>query len=275
MLVLWEKVDPMIRYAALLTFGAFAAGPAWAEDGCVGLAVSACVSQVGDRNLVETRIEGRGNGGGVIDPSVATGIKVLGSDGVAAADLVMQGLPGGVVRQAGSDNQAAVRIAGDGNQFHVSQTGDRNNAVQAVRGDGNAVAAEQGVGPLDGDNLAVQAQVGSGNVARVVQAGSGNIAVQAQVPTMEAALAAFGTADAGALDGAVGAVAAGTSDRNTILLEQNGDDNQAYLAQVGTDHQIALRQQGGAEITIMQFGAGQSIGIEQPAGQTGVQIFQY
>lgn len=265
----------MIRYAAFLALGAFASGSAGAQDGCAGLAAAACVSQVGDRNVVETRIEGRGNGGGLIAPSVATGIKVLGSDGVAAADLVMPDLPSGVVRQSGSDNKAALRIEGDGNQFHVTQTGDRNNAVQVVRGDGNVVTAEQGVGPIDGDNVAVQVQVGGDNVARLVQSGSANIAVQAQVPTMEAALAAFGTADADALDGAVGAVAAGSADRNTILLEQNGDDNQAYLAQVGTDHQIALRQQGGAEITIMQFGVGQSIGIEQPAGQTGVQIFQY
>jgi len=180
------------------------------------------------------------------------------------------------VSQDGDGNRAAITIEGDDNQFHISQQGDRNSAVQLVQGSRNTVAAEQGQGPLDSDNVSVQVQVGDDNVQRVRQLGSGNIAVQAQVPTAEAALLAFGAGvSGGLLTSEMLGKLEGDASYNRILLKQNGNDNAAYLAQVGFDHSIALRQNGASDITIMQFGVGRSIAIDQPAGMQGVQIIQY
>jgi len=229
-----------------------------ADPDCAGLG-AACVTQIGSANHAEIRIQGE-NGAGRIAPESASGMTT--PDGAAAADLVMPGLDSGIVHQQGAGNRAAIAISGQGNLFHVAQTGDRNIASQLISGNGNSAAIEQGAALSDSGNIATQLQIGDANVARIRQLGSFNTAVQTQAPSAEMALLGA----AGAAGGAVG---------NRMLLEQNGDHNEAYLTQAGFNNSIALRQMGGAEITIIQLGAGHSIGIEQPAGQRGVQILQY
>ena len=264
------------------TFSALALGftalstTALAQNGaCASLTSAVCVAQVGEGNIAQVDAVGAGNGTGAISAQTATGIRMLGTN-VPAADIVMSGLASGTVIQEGRDNIARVEIRGEQNDFHVGQRGDRNIASQLVVGRGNAVAVEQGRGRGDTDNISTQVQVGYNNLLRTQQNGSGNIAIQAQVPTEEAALLTFaGGATAQMMESSLLGAMAGGADSNRILLEQNGDGNEAYLAQVGFANDIALRQQGGSEITIMQFGSGHSIGIEQPAGQRGVQIIQY
>jgi len=242
--------------------------------GCGQLNPVVCVDQVGDGNIARVSAEGRGNGAGAITSQTATGIRTLGSN-APASDIVMPSLASGVVLQQGDDNIATVDIEGQDNDFHISQRGDRNIASQVVVGSRNSVSVEQGLGTISSDNISVQVQIGSNNVLRTQQFGSGNIAVQAQVPTSGAALVALAGGGAAMMENALLEAVAGGADFNRILLEQNGDGNEAYLAQVGFGNEIALRQQGGSGITITQLGSGHSIGIEQPAGQRGVQILQY
>ena len=264
----------LVSTLGLLVVGATAAHGA-ISGACGDLSQAVCVAQVGDVNSAQVNAVGSGNGAGAISAQTASGIRVTGSNS-PAADIVMPGLASGVVSQEGRGNLARVDIRGERNDFHVSQRGDRNIASQVVVGSGNSVAVEQGLSGGDSDNLSSQVQVGFNNVLRTRQQGSGNVAVQAQVPTEEAALLAFaGGANAAAMENSLLGALAGGADSNRILLEQNGDGNEAYLAQVGFANDIALRQQGGSEISIMQFGSGHSIGIEQPAGQRGVQILQY
>ena len=264
------------RAIAILLAGTVGlAGQAGAQAACNGVSSAVCVSQVGDNNQANSQVDGQRNGSGVIGAETVTNMRSLGSNAAAPA-LSMPAVSSGTISQDGRDNQADVDIRGDDNQFHVSQQGDRNKAVQIVQGSRNTVAAEQGEGPLDSDNVSVQVQLGDDNVQRVRQNGSGNVAVQAQVGTAEAALLAFSAGASGTLltSDMLGAIDGGAGN-NRILLEQNGDDNEAYLAQVGFDNDIALRQNGASDIAITQFGVGHSIAIDQPAGMRGVQIVQY
>lgn len=190
------------------------------------------------------------------------------------------GAHAGDITQVGDRNQAMMISRAPGSRQTISQHGSDNLGVQLSVGFDNTAVMTQGSTLAQGSgNMALQAQIGARNAARITQNGSGNAAAQIQTGALSfnqaRAVASNLTSDLreGRAASRVQELSGlGFGVGNSAELTQNGDDNLAVMIQAGDHNQMNITQNGGAANVYVQLGNGlqRTAMVEQHAGANGV-----
>jgi hypothetical protein len=129
-------------------------------------------------------------------------------------------------------NELSIIQEGDDNQGYISVKGEHNTAKIYQEGNGNIAGTSQsdfGIMQEGANNYAESVQYGVFNVLNMIQEGDGNYSKTSQLWGHKASVNQFGNGNKSEVS-QIGIIK-GSDYRNSVLIEQQGNDNESFVLQ--------------------------------------------